>query len=313
MPNKNSQILKSLKNLDLGKSYVSLAVVKEYKRERVSHYDVKYVKINERLEKRLRDIIIRHIRNSNEVEEYTYDCPEPEADQVRAINYEETDFYGIFAKLKGLNPEEDVIENIVELVKAKAYIIILRNKEGIQVVGFKTLPENWKMKRDRGLIPLLFRENRFEDLVVDNVFSISSVVDLIYYNEVMFILSKREFERGLNFREGMINNAEKMYKEVKVLSLFIDIDVLINKVGNNQRYLRKISTIRNLGHYNNPKFLLRMQQLSLKKGWSIQFNNGQIVCTDETIDDILIILQNKRLHSEFTDEDFDVESAKPLF
>ena len=62
----------------------------------------------------------------------------------------------------------------------------------------------------------------------------------------------------------------------------------------------------------NPIFLQRLQQVSALKGWNINFENGQIVFTEETLDDILTLLQNKRLHSELTDEDFDVESAKPL-
>jgi len=256
--------------------------------------------------------VTNKIGNSNTVENYTFDCPEPEADQVRTINYAETDFFRIFEQLETLNPEEDIIEDIDELVRAKAYLIVLRNRDGIQVVGFKTIPENWKMKRDRGLIPLLFNENRFEDLEQDNVFSISGTIDLLYFNEVLFILSKKEFEHGLNFREGMISGANEMYAEVQQLNLFVNMDVLTERVGNNQRYLRKIATIRNLGHYRNPQFLLRMQQISQAKGWNIQFDQGQIVFTDETLDDILTILQNKRLHSEMTDEDFDVESAKPL-
>ena len=311
MANNQKQILKSLKGIDLSNSNVSLAIVKEYKRDRVSHYDVKYVPIDGKLEKRLRIMVINHIGNSNTVEEYSYDCSEPETDQVKAIAYEETDFYKIKKKLVDLNPEEDVIENVDELIKAKAYIIILRNQEGIQVVGFKTLPENWKMKRSKGLIPLLYKDNRFEDLEEENVFSISNFIDLFYFNEVLFILSKKEFERGLNFREGMINNANALFAEVVTLNLFVNIDMLTTRVGNNQRYLRKIATIKNLGHYKNPLFLQRMQQLSKQKGWNIQFENGQILFTDDSIDDILTILQNKRLHSELTDEDFDVESAKP--
>lgn len=200
-------ILRNLKSLDLNNANITLAVVKEYKRERVSQYSVKYVQIDKRLERRLRNIVLGHIESSNTVEEYTFDCPEPEADQVRTIGYEETDFYRIFEQLSDLNPEEDIIENIDELVKSKAYLIILRTAEGIQVVGFKTLPENWKLKKSRGLIPLLFKENRFEDIEEENIFSISNLVDLFYYNEFLFILSKKDFEKGLNFREGMINNA----------------------------------------------------------------------------------------------------------
>lgn len=304
--------LRTLKELNLSRASVSLAIVKEYKVDRVSHYDIKYVPIQSRLETRLKGIVTNHITRSNTVEDYSFDCPEPEEDQVRSIDYEETDFYRIFEQLSQLNPEEDIIQDVEELVKAKAYIVILRNVEGIQVIGFKTLPENWKMKYQRGLIPLLYSENSFKDLEADNVFSISSFVDLFYFNETVFILSKKEFERGLNFREGMLNNANELYEEVRQLNIFGNMEILTTKVGNNQRYLRKIATIRNLGHFRNPLFLQRLQQLSIAKGWNINFENGQIVFSDETLDDILTLLQNKRLHSELTDEDFDVESAKPL-
>jgi len=301
-------ILQNLKNLNLRRAEVSLAVVKEYKVNRVSQYSIKYVPIDERLENRLRNIVTSKIQNSNTVDEYSFDCPEPEADQVRSIDSDQTDFYRIFEKLGELNPEEDVIDNVEELVNGtKAYLIILRNREGIQVVGFKTIPENWKMKKNKGLIPLLYRENRFEDLEDENVFSIASTVDLFYYDETLFILSKKEFEHGLNFRDGMIAKADEMFQEVTQLNLFVNMEILTTRVGNNQRYLRKIATIRNLGHYRNPQFLQRLQQVSAAKNWSIQFDNGQIVFTDETLDTILSLLQNKRLHSELTLEDFDVD------
>lgn len=301
-------ILRNLKNLNLRRAEVSLAVVKEYKVNRVSQYSIKYVPIDERLESRLRNIVTSKIQNSNTVDEYSFDCPEPEADQVRSIDSDQTDFYRIFEKLGELNPEEDVIDNVEELVNGtKAYLIILRNREGIQVVGFKTIPENWKMKKNKGLIPLLYRENRFEDLEDENVFSIASSVDLFYYDETLFILSKKEFEHGLNFRDGMIAKADEMFQEVTQLNLFVNMEILTTRVGNNQRYLRKIATIRNLGHYRNPQFLQRLQQVSAAKNWSIQFDNGQIVFTDETLDTILSLLQNKRLHSELTLEDFDVD------
>jgi len=303
---------RNLKRLNLQNTEVSLAIVKEYKRNRVSQYEVNYVQINPRLETRLRNIIVRKIEAANTFETYTYDCPEPEEDEVRAINSDETDFFRILEQLQALNPEEDVIEDIDELVKAKAYLIILRNDEGIQTIGFKTLPENWKMKRDRGLIPLLYRENRFEDLEEENVFSISSYVDLIYFDEALFILSRKNFESGLNFRDGMIARANELYQEVQEANLFVNMEILTNRVGNNQRYLRKIATIKNLGYYQDANYLLRLRAISEQRNWGIQFQDGQIVITEEHLDAILTLLQNKRLHSELTDETFDVDSAKRL-
>jgi hypothetical protein len=270
------------------------------------------VQIDEKLENRLRSILIKKIEDANSIEEYTLDCPEPEEDQVRAINSEETDFIKIKEILDTLNPEEDVIQDVNELVKAKSYIIILRDDEEIKVIGFKKIPENWKMKKDKGLISLLFRENRFEDLEEENVFSISNSIDFMYYEELLFILSKKAFETGLNFREGMIAKAQEFYDEVEVQNLFVNLDILTSKVGNNQRYLRKIVTIKNLGYYKDQNFLMRFKEINDIKNWGVQFDNGQIVITEESLEDIITILQNKRLHSDLTEEDFDVESVKPL-
>ena len=302
----------ALQNLNLTNFTVSLAVVKEYKRERVSHYIVKYVQTDENLEDRLKNILAQKIEFTNSFDEYTYDCAEPEGDMVRTIEYESTDFFKIMEKLTGLNPEEDIIASVDELVKAKSYLIIFRNEEGIQLVGFKSLPENWKMRKNKGLIPLLYRENRFEDLENENVFSISNSIDFIYYDQFLFILSKKAFEIGLNFREGMMAKAEELYEEVREIDLFVNMDILTAKVGNNQRYLRKIATIKNLGYYRNRHFLERFRQINQQKNWRIQFENEQIVITDDTVDDILTVLQNKRLYSELTEEDFDVESAKNI-
>lgn len=306
------QKFNNLKELDLSNSTVSLAIIKEYKRQRISNYNIKYVPVDERLENRLRDILLRKIEQSNSIEEYSFDCPEPEADQIRAINSDETDFGKITEILADLNPEENIIENVEELVLAKSYIIILRVDTEIKVVGFKKLPENWKMKKNKGLIPLLFKENRFEDLEEENVFSISGTIDFLYFNELLFILSKKAFETGMNFREGMISKANEFYEEVQESNLFVNIDILSEKVGNNQRYLRKIATIKNLGYYRDQLFLSKFKEVNRLKNWGIDFENEQIVITEEKLDAILTILQNKRLHSDLTEEDFDVESVKAL-
>jgi hypothetical protein len=303
---------RNLKRLDLQDSYVSLAIIAEYKRQRESQYRIKYIQIDNALERKLRNIVLRKVEQANSFEEYDYECPEPEEDLVRTIESDSTDFFRIKELLETLNPEEDIIESLEELVKAKAYLIILRDDEGIQTIGFKTIPENWKMKKEKGFIPLLFSNNQFVDLDNENVFSISNTVDFIAYDGELFILSKKNFESGLNFREGMINKANNLYEEVREINLFVNLDILTNRVGNNQRYLKKIATITNLGYYKNQGFLQRFRDINESKGWGIAFQDGQIIVTEENLDDILSILQNKRLYSELTEEDFDVPSAKKI-
>jgi hypothetical protein len=302
----------NLKKLSLKESFVTLCIVNEYKRDRTSHYNLKYVNIDPKLENRLRDIVLKKIEHSNTFEEYAYDCPEPEEDLVRTIEYESTNFYRILEKLRQITPEVDCIQTESELLKASSYMIVLRNDDGIQLIGFKKLPESWKTKKSKGLIPMLFREQRFEDLEDEPVFSISGYIDFIYYDEILFILSKKDFEAGLNFREGMIAKADLLYQELEGKKLFINLDILKTKVGNNQRYLKKIATIKNLGYYQNQSFLQNFRMLNTEKNWGIQFQDGQIVIAEETLDNILTILQNKRLHSELSNEDFDVDNAKKL-
>lgn len=304
--------LDKLKTIDFKTSHVSLAIVKEYKKERESHYNIKYVQINPSLEDKLRKIFSSKVDESNTVEEYSFDCLEPEADHVKAISSDETDFYQILEKLLPLNPEEDIVKSVDELVRAKSYMIILRNDEEIQAIGFKTLPENWKMKRAKGFIPLMYKDNRFEDLDSNPVFSIVKYIDFIYFSNVLFILSKKYFEVGLNFRNGMIAKSQEFYVEAEKTELFVNIDVLKKRVGNNQRYLRKMATIKNLGYYKDQTFLNNFKSLSEAKNWGIVFEDGHIVITEEKLDAILTVLQNKRLYSELTEEDFDVESVKKL-
>lgn len=308
----NQEKFNELKGLNLNESFVSLAIVKEYKRDRVSHYNIEYVEIEKELESRLRNILLSRVNQAGSFEEYSFDCPEPEEDLVRTIPYESTDFYKIMESLVILNPEEDKVDSVEDLVKAKSYIIILSNNEGIQLAGFKAIPENWKLKKSKGLIPLLFENNTFKDLETDNVFSISNTVDFLFYKELLFILSKKAFEQGMNFRDGMIAKANSLYEETEELNLFVNIDILKNRVGNNQRYLRKIATIKNLGYYKDQSYLAKFKVVNESKNWGIEFDNGQIVITDETLDDVLTVLQNKRLYSELSEEDFDVESVKRL-
>ncbi|WP_215222687.1 Kiwa anti-phage protein KwaB-like domain-containing protein [Echinicola shivajiensis] len=302
----------SLKEIDIQSCYISLAIVQEYKKKRISHYNVKYVQIDKKLENRLKNIVARRIEGANSIEKYSYDCPEPEEDQIRAIDSGLTDFEKIMEALDSISPEEDTINSVDDLVKAKSYIIILRDSEGIKVIAFKRIPENWKMKKEKGYIPLLYKENMFVDLEEDNVFSISNSIDFMFYDDLLFILSKKAFETGMNFREGMMAKADEFYQEEEVKELFVNMDILTNKVGNNQRYLRKIATIKNLGYYKDQNFLNRFKEVNKIKNWGVNFQDGQIVITEESLEDILTILQNKRLHSDLTEEDFDVESVKPL-
>lgn len=307
MPVNFLEILHSLKHIEIDNLSVSLAIVIERKSN-----PIKYVRVNDELESKLKQIIITKINNSTSVEEYSFDCPEPEGDHVIGTISENTPFINIYDNLINLNPDVDIVSGMDEIYKARAYLIILRNIEGIQIIAYKILPENWILKKAHGVMSILYSEDTFVPLNDDKVFSLSNTIDFIYFNDTLFIMSKKEFERGLKFREGMITHAEMLFVELEQLGTFKNIELLKNRVGQNLRYLRKIATIKNLGYYRDVQFLIKMKNLCTAKNWNILFDNYNIVFTDDTIEDILILLQNKRLLSELNDRNYDVSSAKQV-
>jgi hypothetical protein len=289
-----------------------LAIIKEYKRDRQSHYNIKYVDIDNKLCKRLCIIIKNCIQESNSFEEYKVDGAENEVGEIKGLNYEETDYYKIHEILMKVQPQDAHVSGIDELVQAKAYLIVVRDKDKIVASGYKVLPENWKLKKDKGLIPLLFKNNKFEDIDEVPVFSISKVMDFIFYQDALFILSKKFFEIGLNFREGMKAKAAIFYESIDKLGLIKNIDILKNLVGDNQKFLRKLTIIENLGLYKKPEFIKKVITTSKKNKWNIEFINGQFVLSEDNIETLLSMLQNKRLYSELTNEFFDVDSVKKV-
>jgi hypothetical protein len=289
-----------------------LAIVKEYKRDRQSHYNIKYADIDDKLKKRLCSILKNCIANSNSFEEYKIDGNENEAGEIKGLDYQETDYYKIHKILMGVQPQNALISGVDELIQAKAYLIIARDKDKIIASGYKIIPENWKLKKLKGLIPLLFKNNRFEDIEDTPVFSISNLLDFMYYQDALFVLCKKNFEHGLNFREGMKAKAAVFYDSIEKLGLIKNIDILKELAGDNQKYLRKLAVIENLGLYKEPEFIRNVDKYSRIHHWNVELIDGKFVLDENNIEALLSLLQNKRLKSEITEEFFDVDSARKV-
>ena len=289
-----------------------LAIIKEYKRDRKSHYNIKYVNIDEKLSKRLKFILKDCIRNSNSFEEYKIDGNENDVGEIKGLDYQETDYYKIHEILMEIQPQNELISGIDELVQAKAYLIIVRDKDKIVASGYKILPESWKLKKGKNIISILFKDNKFEDLDDIPVFSISTSIDFIFFQDALFILSKKNFEQGLNFREGMKAKAVVFYDAIDKLGIIKNIDTLKDLIGDNQKYLRKVAVIENLALYKDPEFIKKIVTSSKENNWDIEYINKQFILNENNFETLLTMLQNKRLYSQLTKEFFDVDSVKKV-
>ncbi|MGZ3811852.1 MAG: Kiwa anti-phage protein KwaB-like domain-containing protein [Mucilaginibacter sp.] len=307
---KAADVLAEMQNLDLDSMSIHLAIVsKSYKKNYNVEYGVKFVHTNNPLANRLRAIVKDERKTITTLKKYTPDGTIAEDGLALYLESGETDFADILTWLKENEPDSNLIKSKNELANTKSYMLVFRDVNGVQLVGFKNVPENWKLKQDKGIIPIVLRDTRFENLETPDVFSISSRLDFICFRDELFILSKKDFEIALSFREGLQEKSAELYKEVKELGVFLHQDMLETKVGKNMRYLRKIAVIKDLGHYKNKEYLKKLEKNCADRGYNVKFEKGQIVISEESIDDILTLLQNKRLYSELTEEIFDADSV----
>lgn len=306
------ETLKEIKKYNFSEPDVQLISIKTYLRNRKQHYILKFVPLDNKLKSRLRTLFKDIVNSSNSAALYEVDSAENEPGEVFIAAYEESDFKEIIEKLKVINLESDTISEAKELNDAKAYMVVFTKNKKIIAVGYKKIPESWRLKEKKGIFSVLFQNNRFEDLDAKPVFSISQKLDFIYFKEEILILSKKGYEIALNIRLGMLRKAEEFYQEVEKMNLFTDLQTLKLQISDNSRLLRRVSQIFNTGYYRDPAFLQKLKEISEKREWGIKFEGNKIIITSENVEVVLTLLSNRRLLSEITGETFDVEHARKI-
>lgn len=299
--------LETLKEIDVQNLEVSLAIVNEYKTLGHSHYPIRYVQTTANLRSRLSAMLVDQLRHVHITREYTFDCSDADQDEFLAIGIEETDFLGIRNAIEPGLPAENYIQAKEELFNAKAYMVIYRNDGELRLITYTLIPENWKMRQQKRLLSITWNNEAFDQLDNQDIFSIAQNVDLICFTDAVFMSSKKRFEQALNFRERVVAEVNNFYQEANRLGLFTNEQLLSTRIGRNQRYLRKINVIQNLGHYRDPNFLAQLKIISEDQGWNIQFDGTQIILQENNIDEVLLLLQHKRLNSPITNRYYDIE------
>lgn len=300
--------LKKMKSLDLDNASVFLWIIKRKLKDKKADYSVLNAEIENKLSEKLRKILKEKFDNCNQLRDYSH-LTEDQDDDVLTLNYKETDFSQIFLKIqKGSdNPK---VEKTEDLFGAWAYVIEL--KCDFHLLTFTKVPETWDLKKKKGLMNLIFVENKFKDLDDNSIFRIQRKIDFFCFEDIIFVLDKKKFETGLNFREGMKANRDEVLKDFEAFGIVDDIEKLRERVGENMKYLRKISMIKNNGYYKNEDFIARLIQANVKEKWGLKMEDNKIVIADDNFVDVLTILNNDRLKSPITDETFDVHVKVPL-
>jgi Domain of unknown function (DUF4868) len=308
-PEKTLRFLKSL-TLSEKETPVSLWVIHRRLIRKEARYTVKKLDVSGDIPRKLLKNISDAVSRSNHLEEYNFESTDQD-ERVFTHTIAETDLTEIVAKVQ-LGVDADRVETVDDLADAFALLTVVYTKNDL-IVGFRRTFNGWSLKKLSSFYNTIFANRKLLEIDSGVVLKLDQKIDFYAFRDQIFILEKKNFEAGLNFRKGMESKKEQLLDGLKSKSLFNDVSPLEAKCGSNLHYLRKLTSIEKAGYYRDPNFIEKLKEANEKEGWKLQFVEGQLVMTPENVDELITLLSNKRVKSLINEEKFDVEgTVRPL-
>ena len=301
--------LVSLKGVDFDQASASLWIVHRKLIKAKAQYSAFKVDIEESLRRKLAGSVKRNVDTSQQVRPYEYLTEDMDGCLLEQPTHT-TDFDEIIS-LVNRNGEDFKVEQRQQLVNAWGYIIKIQTSEHF-VYAFRQIGNAWSSQNTKKN-NWIFKNRILLDLDEEPVFRADGKIDFIAFEGSVFILDKNNFEKAINFREGMERHRDEILAEFKEIDLVSDIEVIKKVVGNNLHKLRKLASVKNSGYYKLPWYIERLKQINDKSGWGVNISDsGVIEVTEGNVDLVLTLLNNNRLSSPITDEVFDVPIKRPV-
>ncbi len=220
----------------------------------------------------------------------------------------------LFPSLQGLidQPlEECLVKNVKQLNNAAGYLLRLRHGE-LVIYCVKKANADWATRKKKGMMNIFFTEAGL-DVIDSPSFSISRSFDFFVVGESVLMTSKPAFESLLSHKDTYEEAYAALKMEPGFSAAIADFAVFDAFIGNNATHLRRMAVIKARGYYNNPDYMARLREINALRDWGILFDDqGRIVATPEKMSDILHVLLDHRLHSELSDNQYDVPSTTPV-
>ncbi|MCE9569953.1 MAG: DUF4868 domain-containing protein [Rhodocyclales bacterium] len=305
------QTLTAFKALDMAQTDIALWVFKKSHATNGAAGAVKYrahwVKTTDAVKAELRTLIKSYQQTYVEVENYSLLAQNNE-NSFLAINASETTFDQL-KLLVDAPPEEHQAIGAKQLNNAAGYVVRARMPDGAILYGVKKTAQNWKTKRSRTLLNLVFREQEL-DIERNPAFTLERTFDFFVLSDNVLTPNKLAFESLLSYKDSYKSAFKTLQMEPQFVALFTTMQPICDYVGSNSIQLRRMAVIQSKALYQDQAYLTRLRHVNAQRQWNIQFDDvGRIVPTSETARAILQVLLDHRLFSELSLETYDVPSA----
>lgn len=301
------QALAKLRDFDLEHAELSIWTFK--KSTSNARFRASSVVATPELKAELRSLATQWILRCTEVEDYGLltavndnSCLHLESDET---------MFSALEDLVSQPPEEHLIEDVAGLEGSVGYLVRMTlGDDTLHCVC--RLAADWKVKKRSSVLNLVLNRNEL-DLAGDQAFSIPKRFDFFAINNDILVTNKAAFESLLEYKQTYVTSFTELQADEGFQQVFTEMAVLVEYVGTNTTHLRRMAVVQERAHYKDQGFMQRLRQVNQERQWNIEFDaDGKIIPSAETVRTIIQVLLNHRLHSELTNNDFDVPSASPV-
>ena len=303
--------LDDLKAFDVGAATVSLWVFKGPRGpgDAAPSYAGYWVETTEGVDAALRETVVAERNRIEETLEYGLLVQNNEASALLIAKAETN--AGLLIDMVAAETGVKRVHNAERLQNTTFYLIKMIQNNAI-LYAIRRTTSAWKTNHAITVRSIVFAENKLD---LDNRprFDLEKTIDFFVIGEEILILHKGHFESTLRYKEAHENEFLELQAEADFADVFADIDPLVQHVGVNKIRLRRMSAVRQKGHYRDAEFMDRLRQHHAEYGFTLQFDeDGKIVVTDETSSQIITALLDHRLASGFSKRIYDVPSTVPV-
>lgn len=269
-------------------------------------YTARWVSISNEVRAALKDIVLSQRDSIEEVLEYDLLAQNNEG-SVLTIGSAETHAVNVI-DATAEEIEGKKVRTNAQLWNNKFYVIKLTHAESC-LRAIRMTGKDWRLKRGASARSFIFQDSQ---LNVDDrpQFRVNDGVDFFLIDQHVLIKTKKVFESVLRYKQAHINDFGELSKEADFLSIFDDLTPLNEHVGSNKIQLRRMSAVRQKGHYKDPNFMKNLRDQAKEFGFNIRFSDdGKIVIDQDTCAEVITALLDHRLRSAFSKQIYDVPST----
>lgn len=303
--------LQGFRNFNINDSDVVLWTFKKHwsKGNDVPIYNGHWVQTTKELDDALKAAVSNVRDNIDETLNYGLLAQNNE-NSALTISLEET--YANLIIAQSANPTEPrKAKKIKDVNNAEFYVVKMTLQES-SIFCVRRTDHSWKTRKAINALSAVFNDDVMT-LETGTSFTLSKYFDFFIVGDTILVTNKPNFESLLSFKQAHIDEFTSLQEEEEFVTIFSDLKHIVEFVGTNKIQLRRISAIRQKGHYKNDDFMARLRQECTALGFNILFDDeGRMIPTPESCRDIFRALLDHRLDSRLSRKLYDVENAEAV-